>query len=101
MFVVYTVSYIYCNLFDSFVLMDNTWVLGEGFHGLLETPFRNIKGMQQLILKQLPIACIALMKPLIEMSAFTRARFSLRWCPCASCIWLLHPAPTNLCQRWY
>ena len=23
----------------------------------------------------------------------TRARSPLRWCPCASCIWLLHPAP--------
>ena len=23
----------------------------------------------------------------------TRARSALRWCPCASCIWLLHPAP--------
>ena len=23
----------------------------------------------------------------------TRARFALRRCPCASCIWLLHPAP--------
>ena len=22
----------------------------------------------------------------------TRARSALRWCPCASCIWLLHPA---------
>ena len=23
----------------------------------------------------------------------TRARFALIWCPCASCIWLVHPAP--------
>ena len=23
----------------------------------------------------------------------TRARSALRWCPCATCIWLLHPAP--------
>ena len=23
----------------------------------------------------------------------TRARSALRWCPCASYIWLLHPAP--------
>ena len=30
----------------------------------------------------------------------TRARFALRWCPCASGIWLLHPAPRDLCPRW-
>ena len=30
----------------------------------------------------------------------TKARFALRWCPCASCIWLLHPAPIDLCPRW-
>ena len=30
----------------------------------------------------------------------TRARFALRWCPCASCIWLLHPVPIDLCPRW-
>ena len=26
-------------------------------------------------------------------AGITRARSALRWCPCASCIWLLHPAP--------
>ena len=39
----------------------------------------------------------------------TRARSALRWCPCASCIWLLHPAPIlvpkmvlTLCNlRWW
>ena len=38
-----------------------------------------------------------------------RARSALRWCPCASCIWLLHPAPIlvpklvlTLCNlRWW
>ena len=39
----------------------------------------------------------------------TRARSVLGWCPCASCIWLLHPAPIlvpkmvlTLCNlRWW
>ena len=39
----------------------------------------------------------------------TRARSALWWCPCASCIWLLHPAPIlvpkmvlTLCNlRWW
>ena len=39
----------------------------------------------------------------------TRARSALRWCRCASCIWLLHPAPIlvpkmvlTLCNlRWW
>ena len=29
----------------------------------------------------------------------TRARFALRWCPCAICIWLLHPAPYRPSRR--
>ena len=33
----------------------------------------------------------------------TRAIFALRWCPCASCIWLIHPAPIDHeCNlRWW
>ena len=30
--------------------------------------------------------------PPAQVAGSTRPRFVLRWCPCASCIWLLHPS---------
>ena len=52
--------------------------------------------------------CMGSAPPMLEGS-HARARSALRWCPCASCIWLLHPAPIlvpkmvlTLCNlRWW